>query len=135
MKMLAEVKAGTLAAGICHFLSNLVWPLFLLSQSYHDPESEEDSEAAQGSRVVPSTQETTTSETQPDPLDDRLEGEEREDLPDQPPPVIERPKESKSCPLMSVLMYVYMSPRQGIRDSVTGVLVSVKTRTTSLFGL
>ncbi|KAG7282092.1 hypothetical protein CRUP_023608 [Coryphaenoides rupestris] len=66
-------------------------------KSYHDPESEEDSEAVLGSRVVsgasvPSTQETTTT-SEPDPLDDRLEGEEREDLPDQPPPVIERPKE------------------------------------------
>ncbi|KAK0131805.1 Protein sel-1 1 [Merluccius polli] len=66
-------------------------------KSYHDPENEEDGEVVVSRIVagasVSSTGETSASETQPDLLDDRLEGEEREDLPDQPPPIIERPKE------------------------------------------
>ncbi|KAJ3606728.1 hypothetical protein NHX12_026247 [Muraenolepis orangiensis] len=66
-------------------------------KSYHDPENDEGGETVGSSIVsgdsVSSTGETSMSQTQPDLQDDRLEGEEREDLPDQPPPILERPKE------------------------------------------
>ncbi|KAF7657692.1 hypothetical protein LDENG_00023350 [Lucifuga dentata] len=66
-------------------------------KSYHDPDSEED-EAPLGSRIVASASVTLGKEvSQPEEekhsAGDGLEGEEKEDLPDQPPPVEEKAKE------------------------------------------
>ncbi|CAL8393951.1 unnamed protein product [Arctogadus glacialis] len=62
-------------------------------KSYHDPENEEESEAVRSRVVAGGSVSSTSTSEHPDPLDDRLEGEEREDLPDQPPPIMERPIE------------------------------------------
>uniref|UniRef100_A0A7N8YAZ4 SEL1L adaptor subunit of ERAD E3 ubiquitin ligase n=1 Tax=Mastacembelus armatus TaxID=205130 RepID=A0A7N8YAZ4_9TELE len=66
-------------------------------KSYHDPDSEEE-DVHLASRVVAGASVTSGREV-PEPEDDKhspadgLEGEEKEDLPDQPPPVEEKPKE------------------------------------------
>ncbi|XP_028253551.1 protein sel-1 homolog 1 [Parambassis ranga] len=66
-------------------------------KSYHDPDSEEE-DVRMTSRIVAGASVTSGHEgSQPEeekqlPVDE-LEGEEKEDLPDQPPPVEEKPKE------------------------------------------
>ncbi|XP_076021424.1 protein sel-1 homolog 1 isoform X2 [Genypterus blacodes] len=65
-------------------------------KSYHDPESEED-EVPLGSRVVAGASVPDVSQTEEEeerrPAGEGLEGEEKEDLPEQPPPAVEKPKE------------------------------------------
>lgn len=66
-------------------------------KSYNEPDSEEEdlrlqSEMAAGD-VVTSVHEVDQSEADPQSAEDGLEGEEKEDLPEQPPPVEEKPKE------------------------------------------
>ncbi|XP_073348769.1 protein sel-1 homolog 1 isoform X1 [Pagrus major] len=66
-------------------------------KSYHDPDSEEEdvrlaSEIAAGASVT-SGQEVSPPEEEKQTPRDGLEGEEKEDLPEQPPPVEEKPKE------------------------------------------
>ena len=107
---LKEPKMMTSASKICVS----IWFGTLL-QSYHDPENEEESEAVSSRVVAGSSVSSTSTSEQPDPLDDRLEGEEREDLPDQPPPIMERPIESKSCSLMSVYVS-YFHPDKESHD-------------------
>lgn len=80
-----------------------IWFLTITSclslQSYHDPDSE-DEDVSLASEIVASASATSGQEvSQPEeekrPHGDVLEGEEKEDLPEQPPPVEEKPKESK----------------------------------------
>ncbi|TKS76007.1 Protein sel-1 -like protein 1 [Collichthys lucidus] len=66
-------------------------------KSYHDPESEEEdirlaSEIVAGASVTSGHEVSPTEEEKQTPVDG-LEGEEKEDLPEQPPPVEEKPKE------------------------------------------
>ncbi|KAM8726093.1 protein sel-1 homolog 1 isoform 1-T1 [Acanthopagrus schlegelii] len=66
-------------------------------KSYHDPDSEEEdvrlaSEIVAGASVT-SGQEVSPPEEEKQTPRDTLEGEEKEDLPEQPPPVEEKPKE------------------------------------------
>ncbi|XP_032398265.1 protein sel-1 homolog 1 [Etheostoma spectabile] len=66
-------------------------------KSYHDPDSEEEdirlaSEIVAGDSVT-SGHEVSHAEEEKQSLGDGLEGEEKEDLPEQPPPVEEKPKE------------------------------------------
>ena len=78
-------------------------------KSYHDPSSDED-DVPVGSRIVagmvtsPSKASQPEVETKPDSgaEDGLLEGEEKEDLPTQPPPIEQKPKESKNSMLTSV---------------------------------
>lgn len=68
-------------------------------QSYHDPDSEEEdvrlaSEIVAGASVT-SGQDVSPPEEEKQTSRDTLEGEEKEDLPEQPPPVEEKPKEGK----------------------------------------
>lgn len=68
-------------------------------QSYHDPDSEEE-DVRLASGIVTGTSETSGHEvSQPEEEiqspEGGLEGEEKEELPDQPPPVEEKPKEGK----------------------------------------
>lgn len=63
-------------------------------QSYHDPESEEEDVL----QIPPSAGDTLTqspqeSEEEKRTTGEELEGEKKEDLPDQPPPVEEKPRE------------------------------------------
>lgn len=74
--------------------------LFISFQSYHDPESEEEdirlaSEIVAGASVTSGHEVSPTEEEKQTPVDGLLEGEEKEDLPEQPPPVEEKPKEGK----------------------------------------
>ncbi|KAE8286980.1 Protein sel-1-like protein 1 Suppressor of lin-12-like protein 1 [Larimichthys crocea] len=67
-------------------------------KSYHDPESEEEdirlaSEIVAGASVTSGHEVSPTEEEKQTPVDGLLEGEEKEDLPEQPPPVEEKPKE------------------------------------------
>ncbi|XP_070781745.1 protein sel-1 homolog 1-like [Enoplosus armatus] len=66
-------------------------------KSYHDPDSEEeDVRLASGivaGASVTSGHEVSQPEEEKQPPGDGLEGEEKEDLPEQPPPVEEKPKE------------------------------------------
>lgn len=66
-------------------------------KSYNEPDSEEEdlrlqSEIAAGDSVT-SVHEVDQSEAEQQSPEDGLEGEEKEDLPEQPPPVEEKPKE------------------------------------------
>lgn len=66
-------------------------------KSYHDPDSEEE-DVRLGSAIVAGASVTSGHEvSQPEegkqPSGEGLEGEEKEDLPEQPPPVEEKPKE------------------------------------------
>uniref|UniRef100_A0A672J879 Fibronectin type-II domain-containing protein n=1 Tax=Salarias fasciatus TaxID=181472 RepID=A0A672J879_SALFA len=66
-------------------------------QSYHDSEAEEEdvrptSEIAAGSPVMLEPDVSQSEEEKPS-SSEGLEGEEKEDLPEQPPPVLEKPKE------------------------------------------
>lgn len=66
-------------------------------KSYHDPDSEEEdirlaSEIAAGASVT-SGHDVSQPEEGKQPPGEGLEGEEKEDLPEQPPPVEEKPKE------------------------------------------
>lgn len=66
-------------------------------KSYHDPDSEEEdvrlaSEIAAGASVTSGHEVSQPDEEKQSPAEG-LEGEEKEDLPDQPPPVEEKPKE------------------------------------------
>lgn len=77
----------------------LVLPSFQTSckslQSYHDPELEEEDVLqipAAGNTLTPSPQESEEEKRTPG---EGLEGEKKEDLPDQPPPVEEKPREGR----------------------------------------
>lgn len=66
-------------------------------KSYHDPDSEEEdvrlaSDIAAGASVTSGHEVSQPDEEKQSPAEG-LEGEEKEDLPDQPPPVEEKPKE------------------------------------------
>lgn len=85
----------------CFLLSSIRYLLLLFFslQSYHDPDSEEEdvrlaSEIVAGASVT-SGQEVSPPEEEKQTPRDTLEGEEKEDLPEQPPPVEEKPKEGK----------------------------------------
>lgn len=68
-------------------------------QSYHDPDAEEEDVRLTGevgaSASVTSRHEVSQPEEEKPSPEEGLEGEEKEDLPEQPPPVEEKPKESK----------------------------------------
>lgn len=80
-------------------------PVFIVTsceslQSYHDPESEEEdvlqiSGATAGDTLTPSPPVSESKEEKQTP-DDGLEGEKKEDLPEQPPPVEEKPREGRN---------------------------------------
>ncbi|XP_054474125.1 protein sel-1 homolog 1 [Anoplopoma fimbria] len=66
-------------------------------KSYHDPDAEEEdvrlaTEIAAGASVTSGQEVSQPEEEKQSPVD-LLEGEEKEDLPEQPPPVEEKPKE------------------------------------------
>ncbi len=68
-------------------------------QSYHDPDAEEEdvrlaSGIVAGASVTSGHEVSQPEEEKHSPIDG-LEGEEKEDLPEQPPPVEEKPKEGK----------------------------------------
>lgn len=90
-----------------HLVNNVIPPLFFFFaitscsslQSYHDPDSEdEDVRLASGivaGASVTSGHEVSQPEVEKQTTGDGLEGEEKEDLPEQPPPLEEKPKEGK----------------------------------------
>lgn len=74
-------------------------------QSYHDPDSEEEdvhqiSGVAAGDSLTSGPPVSEPEEEKQTPADG-LEGEKKEDLPEQPPPVEEKPKEGRNYGFIS----------------------------------
>lgn len=81
------------------FVSTFAVTSCLSLQSYHDPDSEEE-DVHQVSGIlagasVTSGHTVSQPEEKKETPGDGLEGEKKEDLPEQPPPVEEKPKEGK----------------------------------------
>jgi len=64
-------------------------------QSYHDPESEEEDVRIASEIVTGASVTRHKVSQQEEEMQSPLEGEEKEDLPEQPPPVEEKAKEGK----------------------------------------